>query len=47
MIVRRLGCAPSRRTAVTAYAGTGGGLSVEVTFPAVPNEPPAATPATR
>lgn len=31
--------------AITAGARTGGGLSIEVTFPAIPDEPPTA-PAT-
>jgi signal transduction histidine kinase len=36
--------AAAHGAAITARARTGGGLSVEVTFPAVPDEPPSAAP---
>ncbi|GAA2617251.1 hypothetical protein GCM10010399_55300 [Dactylosporangium fulvum] len=39
--------ASARGTVVTACAGTGGGLSVEVTFPAVRDESLAVPPAIR
>jgi len=37
--------AAAHGAAITAHARTGGGLSIEVTFPAIPDQPPPATPA--
>src|SRR6266581_2943483 len=42
-IVRAI--ATAHCAAITARARTGGGLSIEVTFPAIPDEPPPAAPA--
>jgi signal transduction histidine kinase len=39
--------AAAHGAAITARARTGGGLSIEVTFPAIPDEPPRAAPAGR
>jgi signal transduction histidine kinase len=38
--------AAAHGAAITAHARTGGGLSIEVTFPAIPDHPPPAASAT-